>query len=132
VAAGAIDGIPVRGKPAVYILQAARQSVFLVWDSNEMNVIGHQAIADQFYSVSLDALLRWDTRKSTWFSLRRPNSAPPRGTLRKLLTLSLAGQRFILTGAAGLALDTKTGQECVSGRPDEVPRFGISDLLGRL
>jgi hypothetical protein len=29
-----------------------------VWDGNEMNVIGHQAIADQFYPVSLDALLQ--------------------------------------------------------------------------
>jgi hypothetical protein len=43
------------------------------------------------------------------------------------LVLSLAGctehpcQRFIPTGTAGLALDTKTGQECVSGRPDDVP-----------
>jgi hypothetical protein len=29
-----------------------------VWDGNEMNVIGHQAIADQFYPVSLYALLQ--------------------------------------------------------------------------
>jgi hypothetical protein len=40
------------------LLQAARQSVLLVWDGYEMNVIGHEAIADQFYPVSLDALLQ--------------------------------------------------------------------------
>jgi hypothetical protein len=40
------------------ILQAGRQSFLLVWDGNEMNVIGHQAIADQFYPVSFDALLQ--------------------------------------------------------------------------
>ena len=40
------------------ILQAARQSFLLVWDGNEMNVSGHQAIADQFYPVSFDALLQ--------------------------------------------------------------------------
>ena len=42
----------------MYILQGTRQSVLLVWDGNEMNVIGHQAIADQFYTVPLDALLQ--------------------------------------------------------------------------
>jgi hypothetical protein len=42
----------------MHILQATRQGVPLVWDGNEMNVIGHQAIADQFYPVSLDALLQ--------------------------------------------------------------------------
>jgi len=42
----------------MYILQATRQSVPPVWDGNEMDVIGHQAIADQFYPVSLDALLQ--------------------------------------------------------------------------
>jgi hypothetical protein len=42
----------------MYLLQAARQSVLLLWDGNEMNVIGHQAIADQFYPVSLDTLLQ--------------------------------------------------------------------------
>jgi hypothetical protein len=42
----------------MYILQATRQRVFLVWDSEEMNVIGHQAIGDQFYAVSLDSLLQ--------------------------------------------------------------------------
>ena len=40
------------------ILQATRQSVLPVGDGNEMNVIGHQAIANQFYPVSLDALLQ--------------------------------------------------------------------------
>jgi len=29
-----------------------------VWDGDEMNEIGHQAIADQLYPVSLDALLK--------------------------------------------------------------------------
>src|SRR5258708_1523811 len=42
----------------VFILQATRQSVLLVCDGNEMNVVGHQAIADKFYPVSLDALLQ--------------------------------------------------------------------------
>jgi hypothetical protein len=40
------------------IFQAACQGVLLVRDGNEMNVIGHQAIADQFYPVPLDALLQ--------------------------------------------------------------------------
>ena len=35
-----------------------RQSVLPVVDDNEMNVIGHQAIANQFCSMSLDALLQ--------------------------------------------------------------------------
>jgi hypothetical protein len=56
VAAGVIDRIPIRGEPAMGILQTARQSVLLVWHGNEMNVIRHQAIADQLYPVSLDAL----------------------------------------------------------------------------
>ena len=42
----------------MYILQATRQSIRLVWDGNEMKVVGHQAIADQFYPVSLQALLQ--------------------------------------------------------------------------
>jgi hypothetical protein len=42
-----------RHEPAMCILQAARQSALLVWDGYEMNVIGHEAIADQFYLVSL-------------------------------------------------------------------------------
>ncbi len=40
------------------ILQAARQGVLFVRDGNDRNVIGHQAIANQFYPVSLDALLQ--------------------------------------------------------------------------
>jgi hypothetical protein len=58
VAAGVIDCIPIGGKPPMYVLQATRQSVPPVWDGNEMNVIRHQAKADQSYPVSLDALLQ--------------------------------------------------------------------------
>jgi hypothetical protein len=53
------------------------------------------------------------------------------------LVLSLVGctdhpfQRFIPTGTAGLALDPKTGQECVFGRPDDVPHAS-EYLLGRI
>jgi hypothetical protein len=58
VAAGVVDRIPIGGKSSMYILQATRRRAPPVWDGNEMNVIGHQAIADQFYPVSLDALLQ--------------------------------------------------------------------------
>jgi hypothetical protein len=52
-----------------------------VWDGDEMNVIGHQAIADQFYAVSLDALLQQveiDAALSITFKDEAPRIAPLR------------------------------------------------------
>ena len=63
----------------MYILQATRQSVLLVWDGNEMNVVGHQAIADQFYPLSLEALLQQieiDAPLTITFEDEAPRIAP--------------------------------------------------------
>jgi hypothetical protein len=45
--AGMIHRVPVRSESTVCLLQAARQSILVLRHSNEMNVIGHQAITDQ-------------------------------------------------------------------------------------
>jgi hypothetical protein len=42
----------------VGLLQAARQRVSTSRHSNKMDVIGHQAVADQLHPVSPDALLQ--------------------------------------------------------------------------
>jgi hypothetical protein len=55
--AGVVHRIPVRGESAMCFLQAARQSILLLRHYNEMNMIGHQAVADQFHALSLDTLL---------------------------------------------------------------------------
>ena len=39
-------------------LQAAREGFHVVGDRNQMDVIAHQAISDQFHTVSLHALLQ--------------------------------------------------------------------------
>jgi hypothetical protein len=68
----------------MYILQATRQSVPPVWDGNEMNVIGHQAIADQFYPVSLDALLQQGEIDAT-LSITFKDEAPRIASLRNVM-----------------------------------------------
>jgi hypothetical protein len=63
----------------MHVLQATRQGVPLVWDGNEMNVIGHQAIADQFYPLSLEALLQQieiDAPLTITFEDEAPRIAP--------------------------------------------------------
>jgi hypothetical protein len=40
------------------VFQTARQPVLFCWDGNEVNVIRHQTIADQFDPVSLHTLAK--------------------------------------------------------------------------
>ena len=56
VAAGAMPSIPIGGIPAVCMLQGLRQSICLVGNHNEMDMIGHQAIAEQGHLAALDVL----------------------------------------------------------------------------
>lgn len=49
-----MGGIPIGGIAAVRVLQSLRQSIGFVGNHDEMDVIGHQAIAEQGHLAALD------------------------------------------------------------------------------
>ena len=67
------------------ILQAARQGVFLLWDGNEMDVVGHQAIADQRHPVSLDAPMK-QIEVNTFLGIPFQDEAPRIAALRDVMS----------------------------------------------
>jgi hypothetical protein len=40
----------------MYLFQAPRQSVLVSRHGNEMHMIGHETVADEFHTMSLDSL----------------------------------------------------------------------------
>ena len=48
--------VPVRSVAAVGVLERLGQSIVFAWNQYEMDVIGHQAIAEQGYVAALDVL----------------------------------------------------------------------------
>jgi hypothetical protein len=51
-----VECVPVGGKPAVRLLQRARQSLGLPWNGHKVDMVGHQAVADERYSMLFRAL----------------------------------------------------------------------------
>jgi ATP-dependent protease Clp ATPase subunit len=84
VPAGAIEDVPVGSKPAMGIFQAARQCVLFSRHGDQMNVIGHQAIADQIGSVSLHALME-QIEVNVPFGIPFQDKAPCIATLRDVV-----------------------------------------------
>src|SRR5271156_2031857 len=56
VSGGAVSCVPVRSVAAVGVLEGLGQSIGCEWNQHEMNVIGHQAVAEQGYVGALDVL----------------------------------------------------------------------------
>ena len=67
------------------LLQAARQRVCTSRHSNKMNVIGHQAVADQLHPVPLDALLQ-QIKVDAAFRVVFQNEAPRIPALRNVMS----------------------------------------------
>jgi len=51
-----VERVPVGGKPAVCLLQRACQYIGLPWDGDKVDMVRHQAVADQCYAVQFRAL----------------------------------------------------------------------------
>jgi hypothetical protein len=51
-----MGGIPIGSVPAVYGLQSSPEGVRLPWRHDEMDMVGHQTVADERHAVQLDAL----------------------------------------------------------------------------
>ena len=45
----AVECVPVGSKPAVCLLQRACQYIDLPWDGDKVDMVRHQAVADQCY-----------------------------------------------------------------------------------
>jgi hypothetical protein len=56
MATGMMGGIPIGSVPAVYGLQSSPEGVRLPWRHDEMDMVGHQTVADERHAVQLDAL----------------------------------------------------------------------------
>ena len=51
-----VECVPVGSKPAVCLLQRACQYIGLPWDGDKVDMVRHQAVADQCYPVQFRAL----------------------------------------------------------------------------
>jgi hypothetical protein len=56
VAAGMMDSIPVGGVSAVCVLQRPAKGVWLPWRDKEVNMVGHETVADKRQAVQLNTL----------------------------------------------------------------------------
>ncbi len=56
MAAGMIHGIPVGSEPSMYLLKTAGKAVLGSRHRDEMDMIGHQAVADEVYTMAPDSL----------------------------------------------------------------------------
>ena len=56
VPSGMVDGVPIRRVTAMCLLHGLCQSVHLCWNGYQMDMIGHQAVADQRHAVQLNVL----------------------------------------------------------------------------
>jgi hypothetical protein len=73
--AGVIGCIPIARETTVCLLQATRQCIFILGHSDQMDVIGHQAIADEFYAMLPNTLLE-QIEVDRAFRIRVQNEAP--------------------------------------------------------
>ncbi len=56
VSSGMVDRVPIRRVTAMGLLHGLCQSVHLGWNGHQMDMIGHQAVADQRHAVQLNVL----------------------------------------------------------------------------
>jgi hypothetical protein len=51
-----VECVPVGGKPAVRLLQRACQYIGLPWNGHKVDMVRHQAVADESYPILFRAL----------------------------------------------------------------------------
>jgi hypothetical protein len=51
-----VERVPVGGKPAVCLFQRACQYIGLSWDGDKVDMVRHQAVADERYTMLFRAL----------------------------------------------------------------------------